>query len=679
MNEARAPRAEAGRAIATRPRFDVLMALAALVALACVLLSVTTVIDDPDVWQHLAVGRAIVERGEVPQTHLWTWVGYGRPDVLPSWLFRVLLWGSFSAGELPGLYAWRWLTAALAFGLLWAAARRMGATGYAPLWVMVLAALSYRARSQLRPETLVAVLIGLQLLLHESWRAHPRSGGRVDWRLAGIALVAWAWANAHISYWLGIAIQGAYLIDAFAAPRLRRAAAAARPDPRALLATLGASIALSFVNPFGFRALAQPFEYFLVWRLEPVYRTIVELHPIMWHAHWKSGLPLVVVGWPLLAIARAHRRGWDVAEVLLLLGGTALALSSQRFAGLYVLIAAPFVARGLAGAGRAHRAFAGRGVRAGLVGLACVATGVLEWTRPERPLGVGVDWGQYPVRACDFLAERGVTGRGFTPYYFAGYQIWRFWPERGRLPFMDIHQSGTREDRALYAYAFANSASWLELDARHRFDYAILDGHAQSVRGDRLLDLLDSDTTWALVFRDDAAALYLRRHASFDSVIARDGLRFVPGGDEAIPLMLRSVQGDSVARAAARAEIEAQVAASAFNARSYSLLATLDWIEGRGADARRHLEAALASDPRAAGVHLRLGLIALSEGRAADAVRELEAERRLGHGLEGVEFLLGQAHARSGDREHARRAYQRAIRLNPGHQAARDSLAALER
>src|SRR5206468_6280991 len=127
----------------------------------CVLLSVTFRIYDTDFWQHLVVGKAIWQMKRVPTTQLWSWPTYGAPDVNSSWGFRALIWPIWSYTGVWGLFAWRWATTLAAFGLLWAAARRMGARGLSPLFVLVLASLAYRERSQIRPETLVAVLLAL--------------------------------------------------------------------------------------------------------------------------------------------------------------------------------------------------------------------------------------------------------------------------------------------------------------------------------------------------------------------------------------------------------------------------------------------------------------------------------------------------------------------------------------
>ena len=102
---------------------------------------------------------------------------------------------------------------------------------------------------------------------------------------------------------------------------------------------------------------------------------------------------------------------------------------------------------------------------------------VPSWLDPRYPFGIGFQWANYPVGASDAIARAGIRGRIFNPHYFGGYLLWRFWPEHDRLPFMDIHQSGTPGDRELTGYSLGEPRAWAELDAERRFEVAVIDGH----------------------------------------------------------------------------------------------------------------------------------------------------------------------------------------------------------
>jgi hypothetical protein len=609
------------------------------------------------------------------------------------------VWPFWAAGGVTGLFAWRWLTTLVVFGLLWATARRMGARGFTPLVVLAIAALIYRPRSQVRPETLASVLFALELWILET----RRSGGR-DLTL-WLVPIAWAWANVHISYPLGFVLFGIYSMgDAIGAWHRRRtgartpAAARASSEPpgaaspgappaasRASLLSRDARIALamaafSFVNPYGWRALAQPFEYVLYWRNEPIFKTVSELEAVSWRANLTNGLPLFVAGWPLLILWRARRGALDAAEALLAAYLIAIAIPTQRFTGLLALGAAPYLARDLDAWVRARRWpawTAAAPARALLASAVCVGSGIAEWSNPALRQGVGLRNEWFPIHACDFIAAHGVRGRAFNDFYLGGYMIWRFWPERGRLPFMDIHQTGTRADRRLAAAVTTDPAAWSELDGRHRFDYALL--NRCWTEADRSLDALDADTSFAAVFMDDAAALYVRRSGPLRAVADSFAYRIVPAGTAGIRALGMALSADPSRRAEAAAELERMIRESEYNGSAHSNLANLAMIDGRLGDARREIEIALARDPAIRYAWERLALIAISEGRPRVALAALARERPEKSHRGITERLRREARVYLRETEARRAEFRSALAREPGRRDLADSLAAVEK
>ena len=601
------------------PRGSYLAALA--VAALCVVVSVTFRSGDADVWQHLVVGRAIWTTHSIPRVNLWTWPTYGTPQVLPSWGFAALLWPFWAAGGWSGIVAWRWLSTLLTFSLLLLAARRMGARGLSALLVMVLCALVYRQRVQPRPETLAGVLLAFEIWLLESRRAARASGG-ADPSLWLIA-VAWVWANVHLSYFVGLIVIGFYAL-AELAPGAR--AAGASNDRRLWWIGL-AALAVSFVNPFGWRALWEPFAFLVSGRQEMMYQGIGELRPVAWGLNRWNGLPLLLVAWPLLALWGWRRMGADWAEILMLLCFGVIGLRSQRFLGFFAVAAAPYLARDLESwlaTSRFARALGARRIpawfspptrRATLTALACVALALPEWLLSPFERGFAYNQSIMPSAGCDFIAAHDVRGRGYNPFHFGGYLLWRFWPDRGRLPFHDIHQTGTVADRDLAARAFNDPTAY----------------------------------------------------------------RAWPAGFGHIGAVFRRYRADTAYAAAVRAELSRQIAASPENAVARNFRANVLLIDGNAAAAEPDLRAALVVAPWLPRAHFRLGLLALERGRRDETAREFALELRAQGAGEGIEVAAGAAWQRAGDAGRAREWYRRAIRRGHDAAAARDSLAALDR
>jgi hypothetical protein len=671
------------------------MIAALALAFAGVLASVTYRLFETDVWQHLLVGRAIWTLGAVPVTQQWSWQNLGEPEMNSAWLFRALVWKAWSWGSVWGLQIWRWVTTLAAFALLWATARRLGARGFAALLALIACALVYRLRSQIRPETLVAIYLAATL-----WILETRRQGGPD-RTAFLPVVALLWANTHLSWFLGMALLGIHWLDEqIAAWRRAPRPGGAPPRPHRLLLVALACFAVSFANPFGARGLWQPFDFALHWRNEPMFAAIGELQRLPAAALLWNGVGAVLLLWPLLMLWRALPRrrapvpsrggraadgagsGVDVVEILTFVLFAAFAWSSLRFLGYVALVAVPYLARDLdafAASWRWPAWTAPAWRRAALTTIAGLALGLPAWSAPGTGIGVGLEERHVPVRAADFMAEHGVRGRGFNHFHFGGYLLYRFWPERDRLPFATIHPEALRrEDRLGYEAARTDPGGWAALEARHRFDYAVL--YRKQLGGDVLLDVLDADSAWALVFLDDVAALYVRRSGPLAGIAKRFAYSTVPAGRRGIGALGRAAQADGALRARAAAELRRQIAASPWNAMASSVLATFALMEGRRDEAAGLLRAALAVDPALPRAHERLGMIALEAGRPADAVRELERELTLAAGAPatGLRYQLGRAYQALGDEARARAHFRAELRRDPGFAPAREALRALD-
>jgi tetratricopeptide (TPR) repeat protein len=644
---------------------------ATAVTFAAVAISVTYRLFETDFWQHLLVGKVIWQLGRVPTTQLWSWPSYGDPEVNSAWVFRALVWGFWSAGGVWGLFAWRWLTTLVAFGALWQTARAMGVRGFAAFLAPVACALVYRTRSQIRPETLVAVYLSLQL-----WILETRRHGGPD-RTAWLPVIALAWANTHLSWFLGLTLNGIHTLAALVGSR----AAAGRgtgtsPRPARLLVVTLFSFGISFVNPFGWRALWQPFDFALHWRGEPMFQAIGELQRLPLAALRWNGVAIVLIVWPLLLLWHTLKRRRDLVELLVALVFVPLACSSVRFLGYLSLVALPYLARDLDAWAAARRWPAWTAPpwrRAAFAAAAIIAMGLPSWSAGGTGIAVGIDTRFVPERACDFIAAHGIRGRAFNHFHVGGYMLWRFWPERDRLPFATIHPEALRHaDRLAYEAARTDPAAWRALDRHYRFDWALL--YRRQLGGDVLLDALDADSSWALVFLDDVGAVYVRRQGPLAAVADSFVYRAAPGGRAAIGALGRACESDTVLRALAIVDLARQAEASPRNAMANSVLATLLMVDGRMDDAGARLRQALVADPDLPRAHERLGVIALATGRPREAVVELDHALRERPVAAGVHYRLGVAWQRLGEMSKAREQYRAELARDPGDVRALEAL-----
>ena len=294
---------------------------------------------------------------------------------------------------------------------------------------------------------------------------------------------------------------------------------------------------------------------------------------------------------------------------------------------------------------------------------------------PSNGLGVGWTHNDYPERACDWIEAHAIRGRALNVYWQSGYLLFRFYPDPGRLPFMDIHQAGTKEIRYLYAMALHDTSAWRVLDNRFRFDWVLLPGARGGIP--KLADFLDSDTTWALVFFDDEAALWLRRDGSCAAQASRYAYRYMPAGNAGLGALGALAARESAIRPAIRAECDRAIGGSPYNSRAHALAGNLALLEGRFADAREHFDEAARQQPLDTAVRDRQGMAHFYDGDLDGAELAFRAADRAPGAYPQADLRRGQLLAARGRRDDARRAYEQSLKRHPEITAARDSLASM--
>ena len=210
-----------------------------------------------------------------------------------------------------------------------------------------------------------------------------------------------------------------------------------------------------------------------------------------------------------------------------------------------------------------------------------------------------------------------------------------------------------------------SESGWAALDDRFDFDWALLSRPPPP--GDRMQDVLDADSAWALVFVDDAAAVYVKREGALEPLARRFEYRLLGAGQQRLERVAAACATDSALREPVRSELSRQIAASAASGLAHSFLANLALAEQRWEEARVELERALAKHPRTPEAHLRLATIALATAKPYLAIEELERERAAGGAAAVLDARFGLAYQQLGDMGRARAAYRRALARDPGN------------
>ena len=281
---------------------------------------------DPDTYWHLASGQWMLDHREILRTDLFSSTVSGQPYSVGEWLGEIVLTLVFNAGGWAGLAIFRALLVAVAAFFLARLSRRGGAPLVAALLVVIWALVVSKTRWTDRPAIFTFVLFPVVLDLLYSARAGSRRA------LVAIPPLILLWANLHGGYAIGIALTLAFTGEA---------ALVRRRDLVPFAITLGAAIALSFIDPetFGVAGAAGH-------ALAPPRFISEEAPPDILEA---SGF--VFAAFVLATIGVALLYGGALLDALLLIPLLWLALTAQRHLVFFVFAATPLIA---AGAARAY-------------------------------------------------------------------------------------------------------------------------------------------------------------------------------------------------------------------------------------------------------------------------------------------------------------------------------------
>jgi hypothetical protein len=583
-----------------------------LAASCCTILAFLTVeVYDLDVWWHLAIGRDVLQRLELPTTDRYAAAALGRPYHDSHWLFQVLLAVAHRLLGMLGVQAVAVVLWCLTFTYAYRAARRWSSPSVGAILVLI-AALACVERFLPRPELLT--VLGTVVLYY--WL---QEGRYTSWADAGrAAALQCAWANGHGLFVIGPFLVGCYWAVALVS-RLR-----GRSEPLAGLSRLLCALLLaSMLTPWG--PFAWRYAILLASEAGPqapeLMRSLGEMSPTFGAAS-RSGLAF----WPFVLLlagvvvttAAAWRRGAAAPERLLIGAGLgAAALTGRRNIVLFAIVAAPLLAENLSGL--LPRRELARPVRwlaaCAIVAVAWLPLSGRYYLAMEIParFGLGATPSFFPHGLPAFLESSGFRGQVFNSSTLGGFYL--FHGEPGRIPLTDgrweVYDPATLREIRL---APSSPLRWDRLVSSFDIRGLVLQHASPEARA--LLPRLARGNRWRLVYLDHAASFWFRDDSGATGLDLSDSRTLPPPPSRIddclmLELFLRDVGAPAL-------RLENLQRASSFGWRSEMLLERIGFLcmeLGRYEDAERTLQALLSIQPRHTGALNELAFLAYRQGR----------------------------------------------------------------
>lgn len=476
---------------------------------------VTYPLFDPDLYWHLANGRAMVETKQIVNEEIFSYTHRGQPFVNHEWLAQVIFFLFWRYGGVIGLYVVKAAVVSSICVLVHHTAYKTCRNSRAAGGLTALAILAGVDRYHVRPE--LFSLLGTALLVYilNTYNSAPR----MRFLLWAIPVLFLVWDCLHG------AIVGTVLLLVFVLVENVTHLRSSGRTPRAvqwLNAAAAVAVAASAISPYGLRT----YEHFRILASSSHGADrIIELQP-MW-VDLGAHVPFLLLVFVAISLAIANRHRANMTSVLLVGVFAASALRYNRLSGMAAIVIVAAVAQFVAPTtgnlrqrtrGRVSRWAAPSLIVAGCIVAAQVkfagmhgttaANGTYVLPSPTA-LGVGMNEKMTPAGSVRFILDKGITGNMYNNANLAGYLCYYLAPGR---PIFQYNMPPIFGDTTRFVKHPGDLDKW-------HVDYALAGSPGE------LTHLFPSER-WAWIYSDYVSTLVVRRTPEHQALIDTYEIRY---------------------------------------------------------------------------------------------------------------------------------------------------------
>ncbi len=487
---------------------------------ACLFLTCSVTIADPDLWGHTLYGlRAIEQHVLVERSDPFCYTEPGAIWINHEWLSELSfgwLWSSF--GNI-GLWLWRNFWLLVIFIPAWIALRKFKASLAGVILLLVYTAFCL---SQfvvfVRPQLVTFGCFALTLLLLRHYLNHPQS--KSIWYLPIVMLF---WANSHGGFLAGVGIQGIVLLW------MGKGVYQSQYHPRDFLrlcVAIGLAWTVTLINPYGIQLHQMLWDHLIT-------KQIVREWQPLWDAQQAL---LYYIPFLLIALAFLGSRKWEWIDLILIAVVAYQAVSHIRHVALLAIAVIILLPMPISDAIRRlfpnlNQQWAGERrsklryllVAATMFTVSGLAIHTITklWEESVPPWQIGVETQSrapgMPVATIEVIQDENLRGNILTDYGWAQYVIWQTFPE-SRIAFDGRY-------RTIYSAKLEQElVQFQKLDKNSRGPTPLLDQYPTEIlllpTSLKVLGYLEQRKDWVQIYEDQQATLWLKKIPRFQKVIA---------------------------------------------------------------------------------------------------------------------------------------------------------------
>lgn len=294
---------------------------------------------DSDIWWHMANARILDQTHHFIHVEPYSFTVAGQPWIDSQWLSEMPFWFGYKHLALVGVFV------VSAIGILgnvlliyWRGCWRQ-ANVSVTFWVSILGILLMSVNSAARTILFAYIAMSLEMAILE---AAQRGKERLIWLLPPLLCV---WANLHGSWLTGILLLALYIGCGWF--RIDRGIFLQVPFTPAqrnrLLAVFGLSVALLFVNPYGWRLVWIPFDMAFAQKL--TVGSVQEWQPL--NLAWNVGKVSVLAIALMVAAHVVRGPKWKLFDLALFFFAWYSAFAHARFTFFAAVLTMPMIAKDL--------------------------------------------------------------------------------------------------------------------------------------------------------------------------------------------------------------------------------------------------------------------------------------------------------------------------------------------
>jgi hypothetical protein len=523
--------------------------IVAFTLLFLITIPMLTKIFTSDFGTHLALGKHIVQKFDIPTREHWNYPSLGMENGSGGeWGFEAVLYLVYAA---TGEYGVSFLVWAVVFGIFLFLFRAMVLRGAHPL-IAVLAIFAFsgflRIRIQPRPEIFTYLFMAMTIFLLSEYYFGKRK--KLIYLFPPMILV---WANSHPTYLMAFGLYGAFFADALLRAAWKKEFQWARLRTWVILPLVTglAGLVLCGLNPHGYGWLLAPLH--MISRgagtgANTILMSISELTPVKgtgFFVYYKAAAVFAAVSLclglagrrvyllDLFLFAIAFKGAWDSARAVSMMGLFLCPGASLHLTG-FLSAAAGWISpketrkpeateekrkqKGKKGPQPAvisirpdprPRFAAAHAAIVGVVVLSLVAFGgtTLAFSFSQLEYGVGITEHKFSFKAAEFLRKNPVQGKMFNFFDIGGFLDWQLHP--GALTFLDgrtYNQQVFMEHQAVTG----GGPGWERVIDKYGITYFVLKSMDSSGMILPIVPILANDPNWSLVFSDGLFLVFVR-------------------------------------------------------------------------------------------------------------------------------------------------------------------------